>query len=893
MSNETRPAWHHITADEVLDKLGSHSDGLDEETARRRLEEHGPNKLDVKRRRTAIERFLEQFNNILIYILIAAAIVTALLAEWIDTAVIMAVVLINALVGFIQEGKAEKALEQISQMLTPTARVLRGGDTQEIKAEELVPGDVVLLNSGDKVPADLRLTEVRNLKIEESVLTGESQAVSKSVEPLEEDVVVNDQTNMAFSSTLVTYGQAKGVVTATAMNTEIGRISQMLTEEETIKTPLLRQIGQFGKWLSGYIVAFSIFLFMIAYFLRDYTLYDSLLAAISLAVAAIPEGLPAIITITLAIGVQELAKRNAIIRRLPAVETLGAITYICSDKTGTLTQNEMTVRTLLGPSGDYHVEGTGYEPKGDFHQDNKKVDPGDNRDICLLARTSLLCNEAGVQQNEDGEWVMRGDPTEGALVSMGLKAGIKTDDYKRLDVIPFESEHKFMATLDEHESGERYIHIKGAPERILEMCSGLYGDKDGRPFDPDQWKQRMEQTANRGERLIALAIKQAGRDQDTLEVSDIEEGVGLLGLAGMKDPPRKEATEAVRICRQAGIHVIMVTGDHVLTARAIADELGLETTQTMAGSELEDKSDEELRELVKTYRVFARTNPTHKLKLMKALQANGEVVAMTGDGVNDAPALKRADVGVAMGIKGTEVSKESSEVVLADDNFASIEKAIEQGRTIYDNIRKTILFILPTNGAEVLVVLTAILLGVMLPVIPVQILWINMVTAVTLALALAFEPTEADIMLRKPRDPNTPILSRYFVWRIVFVSVLISSFTLILHFRALDSGLDMPVSRTIAVNTLAAGQAFYLFNCRYMDRSVITVTGLLGSRYVLIAIAALVLLQLFLTYAPFMNAWFGTAPLLPAHWSAIVGAGLAVFLLVELEKLVVRAFFSR
>ncbi|MEX0720438.1 MAG: cation-transporting P-type ATPase [Balneolaceae bacterium] len=881
--------WHSMDADDVLEKLDSSQDGLGQEAAQERLEKYGPNKLPSAQKRTALQRFLAQFNNVLIYILIIAAGVTALLGHWIDTAVILAVVLINAIVGFLQEGKAEKALEQISEMLTPHTTVLRNGKKEDVEADQLIPGDIVLLESGDKVPADLRLIEVNNLKVDESVLTGESEGVQKSVKPVDEEAVINDQENMAFSGTLVTYGRGRGVITATAIDTEIGKISEMLSEQEKLTTPLLKKIERFGRWLSVVIVVISGLLFGYAYFIGNYSLGDSLLAVISLAVAAIPEGLPAIITITLAIGVQEMAQRNAIIRRLPAVETLGAVTFICTDKTGTLTRNEMTAKTLIAPENRYRVEGTGYNPEGDFYLDDEKIPPEDHSEMMNICRTALLCNEAEIKQNEDGEWELNGDPTDGALAVIGMKAGINKKEFERLDMIPFESETKLMATLHKNKSGEKNIYIKGAPEKILELCSRERVNGETREIDQQRWKERMDETAGQGERLIAVAIKKAENDQESINMEDVENEPELLGVIGMKDAPREEAAKAVEICQNAGINIIMITGDHLLTARAIAKELGMKGAEkALTGKELEEMSDEELREVVKENRVFARTNPEHKLKLVKALQENNEVVAMTGDGVNDAPALKRADIGVAMGIKGTEVSKDSSEFVLADDNFASIESAIKQGRTIYDNIRKVVLFIMPTNGAEALVIILAIMFGMLLPLSPVQILWVNMVTAVTLALALAFEPTEQGVMQRKPRDPDEPILGAYFLWRILFVSVLIASLTLVFFFWTYQNDMTIENARTIALNMLVAGQAFYLFNCRYMNKQVLSLSGLAGNHYALIAVGVLIILQLFITYTPFMNTWFGTSPLQPFQWALVMGGGLGAFVLVELEKFIFR-----
>ncbi|MDO9636543.1 MAG: HAD-IC family P-type ATPase, partial [Thiobacillus sp.] len=689
-------------------------------------------------RQPAWQRLLLQFHNVLIYVLLAAGVITALLGHWLDSGVIFGVVIVNAVIGFIQEGRAEEALDAIRDMLSLHATVTRAGERHEIPAEELVPGDIVHLASGDRVPADMRLIDIKSLRVMEAALTGESLAVDKQVDPVAEDAALGDRTSMAWSGTLVTYGQATGVVTATGSETELGRISTLLSTVEKLTTPLLKQMSRFGQWLAGGILLLSALLFGFGVWVRDYAASDMFLAAVGLAVAAIPEGLPAIMTITLAIGVTRMAHRHAIIRRLPAVETLGAVSVICSDKTGTLTRNEMTVQTIIDADDRFEVSGSGYAPEGGFSRADEQVDPESQPLLQELAHAALLCNDADLRETGDG-WQLTGDPTEGALLTLALKAGLALRQTRealpRTDVIPFESEHRFMATLNHDHAGHGYLYLKGAPERVLALCATQRGADGDSAFDPEHRNARMEEAAAQGMRLLALAVRRSD-SATTLNFDDIEAGgFTLLAVLGLADPPREEAIKAVADCRAAGIRVKMITGDHAATALAIGKQLGLgESIRAMTGAEIETFDEARLREVVGEVDVFARASPEHKLRLVEALQSLGEVTAMTGDGVNDAPALRRADIGVAMGKKGTEAAKEAAEMVLADDNFASIAHAVEEGRTVYGNLKKAIVFILPTNAAQAGMVLIAILLGLTLPITPVQILWVNMVTAVTLAL---------------------------------------------------------------------------------------------------------------------------------------------------------------
>ncbi len=889
--------WYAMDADDVLKSFDADVEkGLDEASVKRRLEEHGHNELPKAKKRSAWMRLLMQFHNVLIYVLIAAAVITGVMGHWIDTWVILAVVIVNAIIGFVQEGKAEKALKSIREMLSLDAIVLRGGEKKKIDAEELVPGDIVLLKSGDKVPADIRLVKSKDLRVEESPLTGESTAVEKNSDAVDSGAVLGDRYSMVFSGTVVIYGKATGVVVATGEKTELGKINKMMSEVEKITTPLLQKIDKFGKWLSIVILGITGLFFAFGYFFRaeNYTNYELLLAAISLVVASIPEGLPAIMTITLAIGVQRMAARNAIIRRLPSVETLGSVNVICSDKTGTLTRNEMTAKTIITAERQYEVQGTGYKPEGDILLDGEKVDPENDEVLRRLLQTIRTSNNAEISQDDQGNWKLTGTPTEGALLTLSYKGGFRDFKPERIDIIPFESDHKYMATLNKV-NDEHVVFMTGAPERVLEMCNKQYTADGEQDIDQGYWEETMEEVAAKGQRLLGAAFNVTDKTRTEIDKNDLEKQKVFLGIIGIIDPPRDEVVEAIHECKEAGVQVKMITGDHAITAKAIGKEIGIgDGEKAVTGRELEEMDDNKLREIVDDYDVYARTSPEHKLRLVEALQANGSLCAMTGDGVNDAPALKKANIGIAMGIKGTEVSKDAAEMVLADDNFASIVHAIEEGRTVYDNLRKTLLFLLPTNGAEALVLMAAILLGVAMPITPVQVLWVNMVTAVTLALAISFEPKEENVMQLPPRKPGEPILGKLFIWRIVFVSFLIGGITYYvynyIYNRLIDTGVDLDsaldMARTVAVNTLVAGQLFYLFNCRKIKLPSLG-KGFFNNKYAFIAAGALVLLQLLFVYTPFMNNLFSTEAIEASFWWYPVIAGIAVFFIVELEKFIV------
>lgn len=887
----TEPVWHALTVEEVLAQLGGSAGGLTTEEVISRKQRYGLNRLPSPPRRSRLVQFLRQFHNVLIYVLLGAAVFTALLADWVDAGVIIGVVLINALIGFTQEGKAEEAVDAIRKILSYEALVFRDGSKESVQVEDLVPGDVVFLQSGDKVPADMRLLHSKDLRVEEALLTGESVPVDKSVEPVAADAPLGDRSSMAFSGTMVSFGQGSGIVVATGESSEIGKVSAMLAGVETLKTRLTQRLDEFSKWLTGAILILAAATMVFGLVLRDYVFSDLFFAGVALAVAAIPEGLPAIITITLALGVQRMAAKKAIIRRLPAVETLGSVTVICSDKTGTLTRNEMTVTTVLRADRSYRVDGAGYRPEGAFYHDNIRLEPGEDPALVELARAALLCNDGSISE-KNGIWSVQGDPTDGALISLARKAGLdvrqSTEVLPRIDVIPFESDHKFMATLHRDADGHGIIYLKGAPELVLTMCAAQRQLDTDAPIDLDFWQEQITLIAGKGQRTLAVAALEAG-DRKTLSMEDVQGGMTLLGVFGIIDPPRDEAVAAVKSCLSAGIKVKMITGDHALTAAAIGEQIGLDVAgRAITGQELETMDDEQMKFIAGKTNIFARVSPEHKLRLVTALQSGGQVTAMTGDGINDAPALKRADVGVAMGLKGTEAAKEAAEMVLADDNFASIVNAVEEGRTVYDNIRKTLAFILPTNGAQAGIIIASVMMGISLPITPLQILWVNMVTAVTLGLSLAFEPPEGDVMRRPPRSPGEPLLTQFLSWRIAFISSIMVMGTLGLFLWDRHHGESLEMSRTTAVNTLIFFQVFYLFNTRYLTESVFSREGLIGNSKVLLAVFVIILLQLLFTYLPLFHNLFGTAAIPVSDWGRLIGFTFTVFILVEIEKMIMR-----
>ena len=856
---------HSLTAAEVLAALEADPDGLSTEAAAQRLAAHGPNAIPEPAAEPAWKRFLAHFDDILIYILLAAATLKAAMGEWIDFWVILAVAVINAVIGYVQEGRAEQALAGIRNMLSADAQVRRDGEWGHVPADQLVPGDIVRVAAGSKVPADLRLLEASNLRVEEAALTGEAVPSSKGVDPVAVGAGIGDRASMLFSSSLVSAGQGIGVVTATGADAEIGRITSMLSDIDAFDTPLTRQITTFGKHLSLVIAVMAVLMVAIGKLLHGMPGPELISATIGFAVAAIPEGLPALVTITLALGVQQMARRHAIIRKLPSVETLGSVTRICSDKTGTLTTNEMTVRTVVTRAGEYAVQGLGYTPSGAVVQNGREVGLAARGDLRAVVTAMSVVNDAVVTE-VDGRWSLVGEPTEGALRTLGMKVGFDPSGYPRTAVLPFDSAHKYMATANTTPEGHRVILVKGAPDRLLERAEAQLSASGGtEPLDRAWWDERVDALSDQGLRVLAAASRpsphRGTRDAGGLDHDDLT-GLVFLGLTGIVDPPRPEAIQAIATCHEAGIKVTMITGDHAGTATAISREMGIfddASESAVTGAELEAATDEQLRTIVNRTETFARTSPEHKLRLVKALQSNGEIVAMTGDGVNDAPALKRADVGVAMGIKGTEATKEAADIVLADDNFATIEHAIEEGRRINDNLHKSVLFLLPTNGAQSLVVLIAVVFGLTMPLAPVQILWVNMITAVTLSLALAYEPAEPDIMRRPPRPPGTPLVRARYLPRLAAASVLIAVATLVTFLIGRVVTGDVASAQTWAVNTLALGQAAYLFNARFLRESSFRKEALVGNRVVWWVVGILVLLQVAFVYLPVLHTWFGSA----------------------------------
>ncbi|MCA9772525.1 MAG: cation-transporting P-type ATPase [Myxococcales bacterium] len=883
--------WHHLRESEVLELLETDFDhGLDLLGVESRKGRFGPNAITQKKGHGPLARFLLEFHQPLIYILLAAALVTALLREWVDSGVIFGVVLINAVIGFAQESKALKAIEALAKVMKGEATVLRAGEKKRIAAAELVPGDIVFLQSGDRVPADLRLLRCRELQTDESALTGESTPVEKQAESLVADTALADRRNMAYSSTLVTYGTARGVVVGTGDNTEIGRISELISSAEILATPLTRKIARFSRVLLYVILGMAAVTFLVGV-LRGGSWSHMLMAAIALAVGAIPEGLPAAVTITLAIGVGKMAKRHAIIRKLPAVETLGSTTVICSDKTGTLTQNQMTVQEVLAGEQRYVVSGVGYAPEGDFSRGGEAIDAHRFGPLIECLKAGLLCNDSALARTRKG-WGAEGDPTEAALIASAMKAGIDPKslnrEFPRLDAIAFESRHQYMATL--HDAGSdrlRVAYLKGSVESIVQRCDRALDESgESTGLDADSIQRCVEEMASRGLRVLALARAAFPAGTTSIGHQDVAGGLVFLGLQGMIDPPRREAVRAVRACRAAGIRVKMITGDHAGTAAAIAGQIGLDgggTERVLTGKALAELSDAELIEAAQETSVFARVAPEQKLRLVEALQYRGHVVAMTGDGVNDAPALRRADIGVAMGITGTEVAKEAADMVLTDDDFSTIEAAVEEGRGVLDNLIKFITWTLPTNIGEGLVIMAAILVGAELPILPVQILWINMTTAVLLGLTLAFERMERGIMLRPPRDPASPILSPALVFRVVLVGVLLLFGSFGLFEWELSHGESEAAARTAAVNVLVIGELFYLFNCRSLTLSMFAV-GVFSNRWLLAGVTSMVALQLAFTYAPSMNRIFRSEPIGVTEWALIVGTGLLIYGTVGVEK---------
>lgn len=889
----TDKAWYQLEAEEVVKRLNTSKQGLAISQVDDLLEEYGKNTLPEKKSKHPLLRFLAHFNDTLIYILLVAAVITFIMGHWVDTVVILGVTVINALIGFIQENSAEQSLKSIQGMLSNTAAVIRGGVVQEIDAIELVPGDIVSLKPGVKIPADLRLVDVHNLQVEEAILTGESIAITKQADLIVEESLLGDQLNMAFSGTTVSAGTAIGVVVATGSHTQLGLINRMMDETTSLRTPLLQQMDQLARNILYAIVGLIVILFVFGYFLHDTSLGELLIALISLAVAAVPEGLPAIISIILSIGVQNMARKKAIIRKIPTVETLGAMTVICSDKTGTLTMNEMVVENIILADAEYQVTGNGYEPVGDIFNEASLQQVDLNQDILLsrFLQAALLCNDSELNQDSHGQWHIIGGPTEAALKVLAIKSGIQVED-ERISKIPFDSLYKYMSTCNQI-GDKTFIFLTGAPDVLFKLCDKQLTAQGIETFNQDYWDNEIAMYARRGLRMLGVAYKEQAEPVVKLEHSHVQEGMVFLGIAGIMDPPRSEAIEAIKQCQSAGIKVKMITGDHPETAMAIGSMLNIGNGKdVITGQELEQMDDQALIPIAKQYDVFARTSPEHKLRLVRALQASHEIVGMTGDGVNDAPALKQAEVGIAMGIKGTTVTKEAADMVLADDNFATIANAVKEGRRVYDNLKKTTYFILPSNLAQGLIVVIAIILGMGIPLTPLQILWMNMATSITLSFGLAAELAEPNVMSRPPRNAKASILDGYAIWRIIFVGILLATSAFILESYLASKYDNVNLVRTIILQTLVAGQWVYMFNCRFQtkfpfDKTIFQNKWLWGST------GALIVLQLAITYLPFMNRIFSTEPLPLLYWGIILLLSVVIFIIIELEKFIMSRLKSR
>ncbi len=891
-------AWHALPADEAMRELDCDSSGLGSAEAAKRLAREGENRLPAAPGRHPLLRFLSHFHNVLIYVLLAAAAITTALEHYLDAGVILAVVLANALIGFIQEGRAEQAMNAIRNMLAPQSSVLRDGHRQRIEATGLVPGDVVLLDAGERVPADVRLLQVSSLRIEEAILTGESVPVEKRTDPVAADAALGDRYCVAYSGTLVVAGSGRGVVVETGVRTEIGQISGMLSSVRTLATPLVEQMNVFSRWLTLFILVVAGLLLIYGYFVRQMEFVDLFMAVVGLSVAAIPEGLPAVLTITLAIGVQAMARRHAIVRRLPAIETLGSVSVICSDKTGTLTRNEMMVASVVTTSRECTVDGQGYEPKGNVHSADEAIAPVEDERLAAMARVATLCNDSSLQYKEN-DWRVEGDPMEGALLALAGKLlpgqTERFSDWERVDAIPFDASRRYMATLNRDHQGQLSISVKGAPERILEMCrnqKSATGELVA--LERSYWEQQVHAIAERGQRVLAFASLETAADSQRIDADTIEGELTLLGLVGLIDPPRAEAIAAVTECHEAGIRVKMITGDHGMTARAISRQIGLQNCEhVLTGLEIDALDDAQLAAIIQDTDIFARTSPAHKLRLVMALQSCGLVVAMTGDGVNDAPALKRADAGIAMGMKGSEAAKEASEFVLADDNFASIVAAVREGRTVFDNIKKVISWTLPTNGGEAMTIVIALFLGMSLPVTAIQILWINLITAVTLGLALAFEPTEANTMRRPPRPRNTPLLNGELIWHIVLVSVLFVFAVFGINQYAGATGHEPELARTMALNMLVVLEIFHLFFIRNIYGTSLTWKAVRGTRMVWGTVIGITAAQFAITYLTPLQYVFDTRAVPLFDGVLIVVVGMLFFAILETEKQLRLAIYRR
>jgi len=895
--------WHALDVDEVLNKVGTSRKGLSEEEARRRLSVYGFNEIRREKATPAWKIFVEQFENILIILLIAATGFSLLIGEVLDAIVIFAIVVASAVLGFIQEYRSEKAVQLLKKLAAPSATVVREGRERVLSSKDLVPGDIVVLRAGDRVPADIRLIEVYNLKVDEAPLTGESVPVEKRVETLPEETIVSDRVNMAFSGTVVTYGRGLGVVVATGMSTEFGKIAKTVQEEEKVETPLEKRMDAIGKWLTIFCLSVCGLVAFLG-ILRGYEIIEMILWGISLAVAAVPEALPAVVTGSLAIGMYEMAKRKAIVRRLPAVETLGSTSIICADKTGTMTKGEMTVKKIFVDDKIVEVSGVGYEPKGEFYIEGKKVEPSKIETLHMLLKASALCNDAKLFY-EGGRWCISGDTTEGALLVAARKAGIGEEElsrYPRVNEIPFTSERKRMTTVHRMPDSDKMLAaMKGAPEVVLERCRWIM--KDGKRAKLTEEEKRKilevnEKMASEALRNLAVAYKEVKGVPEKIDEVEFEKDFIFLGVEGMIDPPREEVKDAIRLCREAGIKVVMITGDHKLTAVAVARELELlgdGEDLVLTGAELESMPEERFNEIVENVKVYARVSPEHKTKIVKALKSKGYVVAMTGDGINDAAALKMADIGVAMGITGTEVTKETSDMILADDNFSTIVNAVKEGRRIFDNIKKYLTYLLQCNIAEIAIMLVATLAGLPLPLTAVQILWVNLTTDGLPALALGIDPPEEDVMRRRPRDPKSSLMNRrefaifFIIVPALLTAILLSNFLLTIstettYFSTFDER-ELLEPRTELLTVMIVCELAIAISCHSLSKPVVRAQPF-SNRYLWLAVASSLALQLLVLYVPSLHEAFGVTYPTFEDWTLGVLSALGIFAVVEAAKAV-------
>ncbi len=880
--------WYQLNTADIFVQLDSSDSGLNSAEALKRLESYGPNRLEEEERPSRLRVFAAQFANPLIYIILVAALVTLLFRDYVDAVAIMVAVLLNAVIGYVQEYRAEDSVQALKKLVVPKSRVLRDGREREVNSEELVPGDVVLLSSGARVPADIRLFETTELSIDEAALTGESLPAAKFTDAIPQDKLTpGDQRNMAFAGTIVVGGRARGMVVATGGQTVLGQIAEDVQTAAVTTSPLQAKMSRFARQL-GLLSVVGTALIVVLDLAMGTPVPELVKTAVATMVAAIPEALPVVVTVTMAVGVSRMAQRNAIIRRLPAVETLGSTTVICSDKTGTLTKNEMTVRVIYDGEHTYEVSGSGYEPLGEIRPGEALVDPRASECLRMVLRIGLLCNESSIVSDE-GRWTVSGDPTEGALIVAAMKAGLDTEEeqntYRRIAYVPFESERGYMATL--HEQGDRkWVFVKGAPEKVIELCTQCATTG---AFEAQDILNAAQRFARQGMRVLAFAFRTAPPATAELRHEDVEGQLTLAGLQAMIDPPRPEAIAAVEGCKRAGIRVMMITGDHATTALAIARDIGIaaEGDEALTGRQLEVLSDDELFERVGDVSVFARVSPQHKLRIVQQVKRRGEVVAVTGDGVNDAPALKAAHIGVAMGITGTDVAKETADMVVADDNFASIFSAVEEGRVVFENIRKVALFLVPAGIASILAILLSKILRLPTPYVAVQMLWVNLVTSGLQDVALAFEPAEGGILDRPPRDPSEGVMSSTMLQRSILVGVLIGVGDILNFVAALNSGYSLANARTMVMTTTVLFQFFQAWNSRSARESIFRI-GLFSNPLLLFAVLAALAAQLAVLYVPVLQSLFQTVPLAPYEWVRILAVSWTVVLVVELDKLVRR-----